>query len=203
MIAALGAVPAGLTPIEDMSGNAIYAGVDPNANGTQLFKDGQGQIVDANDNPIDPNTGNLYQDEIAGPYATPPSAWMIPSASPIAPPVTTSKNWAPCEHAASPSWWQSALNLIQNAYDGTLTQAQKDALIHQEQQCLMNAGMDSSTALTTAQNDVTGALISAGADPSQSTGLPRLPGMKSPLPTWVLPVTLVAGGLLVFAAVKR
>ena len=76
------------------------------------------------------------------------------------------------------------------------------ALIAQEQACLVNAGMDSATALTTATSDVTAVLIAAKADPSQSTGLPRLPSASS-IPTWVWLAGAGVIGLIAISAVKR
>jgi hypothetical protein len=63
-------------------------------------------------------------------------------------------------------------NWFHNAYYGTLTTCQKDALIKSEQAGLTKAGMGSTVAgcaSKTATGDVTGVLKSACADPSQSS----------------------------------
>lgn len=54
-----------------------------------------------------------------------------------------------------------------NIWSGTVTQDQKNQLIQQEHDQLVQAGMDDATAWAQAQKDVTGALVYNGADPSQ------------------------------------
>lgn len=64
---------------------------------------------------------------------------------------------------------QSPIDIAQNAWDGTVSANQKKALVQQETQGLVQAGMDPASAATQASQDITGVLVSSGADPSQSS----------------------------------
>lgn len=198
MIGYLGLTPVNLVPLQDNSGNPVFAS-GANASGVQLYKDNTGAIVDVNGNDQDPNTGNMYQDEIAGPYTTPPAVWMTPSpASGIPPtpaPSTSSKNWAACESTGNPGILQSIENFLANAAPSwlggkVLTQAQIQALIAQEQACLVNAGMDSATALQVATSDINNAAAAAA-------------GTGGGVPWYLWVGAGVIGIVLLTAAVKR
>jgi hypothetical protein len=75
-----------------------------------------------------------------------------------------------CEAINQP-WYQSFLNFVESAGTGTDTTAEKTALIQQEHDCLVKAGMDDATAWAHANQDITGQLLAAGADPSQASVL--------------------------------
>ena len=63
------------------------------------------------------------------------------------------------------SLWDS----IVNATTGTLTQAQKDALIAEERNGLIQAGADPVSAQQQAEADITASLLANHADPSQES----------------------------------
>lgn len=106
--------------------------------------------------------------------------------------------------SASIPWYDSVEGFIWNAATGTLSQAQKDALIAQEAASVTQASgsaADPTAIATQAQNDVTSVLTLNKADPSQAS-LFNNPGLDSLLQKagWV--VLIVALAALVYFVVE-
>ena len=102
-------------------------------------------------------------------------------------------------------WYERIEGTIWNAATGTLTQAQKDALVAQQVAGVTRASgsgpVDTSAITAQAQHDVTSVLTSDNADPSQASVFNN-PGLDSILQKagWV--IAIVAGAALVYFLVE-
>lgn len=108
--------------------------------------------------------------------------------------------------AASLPWYDEVEGFVWNAATGTLTQAQKDALIAQQVQGVTQASgpgatVDTSAIAAQAQKDVTNVLTLNKADPSQAS-LFNNPGLDSIFQKagWV--IAIVAGAALLYFIVE-
>lgn len=102
-------------------------------------------------------------------------------------------------------WYQQIEGSIWNAATGTLTQAQKDALVAQQVAGVTRASgsgpVDSAAITAQAQSDVTAVLTADNADPSQAS-IFNNPGLDSILQKagWV--IAIVAGAALVYFLIE-
>lgn len=94
------------------------------------------------------------------------------------------------------SLWDRVDGWLYNAAYGTLSPAQKQALVAQQTAEVTQAGGDPTTAATQAQTDVTAVLTQNGADPSQASILS--PGLAGLLDKAGWAVAVVAVVLFVF-----
>lgn len=102
-------------------------------------------------------------------------------------------------------WYQEVEGVIWNAATGTLTQAQKQALIDQQiagvTKASGGAAIDSSSIATQAEKDVTTVLTSNNADPSQASVFNN-PGLDAVLQKAGWAIAIIAGAALVYFLIE-